>query len=385
MPRKSYIAGIAGSVVACAAMVPSAQALDFKLSGQVNRAIIAADNGEDADVGFVDNHSSISRFGFSGSQEINPNLTVGFQYVEGLGSNQSDDFDINQNSTEYDLQNRQANVYLKGSLGKLTLGKQDGAANSTSKVDYSGTTDLGGGTVVDDYFGGVSLMSDDGNSAVAIGSVYDSYDALSRVNAVRYDTPTYGGFKVSASFDEGRAVEIAPKFKTEFANGTKFAFALDYVNSGQRNKEVEPNGDVAQGFNDSSQFNEYGGSASVLLPSGLNFTLQYKRRDYSNTYYGSTGDTEAVADTKDHSQTFFGGVGYRVGKNRMQLFYGQTDGKYTDDSKARNYGVAYVYNLKKSVNLYASYHHVAADNLNLAGGGAQDANVVFSGLRVKFF
>ncbi len=391
MSRKSYSIGMAGSLAAAAFIVavPSAQALSFKISGQVNRAIIGATNGKSAGVGFVDNHSSDSRFGFSGSQKVDPNLSVGFQWVEGLGANQSSHFDIHNSAGGPGLQNRQANVYIKGPYGKLTLGKTDGAANSTSKVDLSGTTDLGGGTPVHDYFGNITMLNGNGKSAVKIKQVYNSYDALSRVNTIRYDSPSYKGLKLAASFDQGRAVEISPKYKHQFNNGVKVAAALDYVNSGQRNKDVRPNGHYKNNFNSNAQFNEYGGSASMLLPNGLNFTVQYKRRSYSNTYYQSTGSYYPskgiyTANKENHSQTFFGGVGYIYGKNHVQLFYGQTDNAYNSSSVSRNYGVAYVYDLMKSVNMYAAYHHVSANHLHIANG-VKNVNILFTGFRIKFF
>lgn len=389
MSSKSQYTGLAAGFLSIASIVgavPAAHAFDFKLSGQVNRAIIAADNGQDQGIGFVDNHSSDTRFGFKGSQDVNPDLSVGFDYVIGLGSNQSNKFDVNKGNAGLGggsaIQSRQANVYLEGDFGKFTLGRQDGAANSTSKVDLSGLTDLGGGSVVNDYMGGLSFLSSNPGpngsySTTSVSSVYSSFDALSRQDAIRYDTPSYNGFTVAASLDQGQAYEFAPRYKTEFSNGTKFEAALDYANSGQQQQTRLPSGERVSGTND-TKFQEYGGSASVLLPFGLNFTAQYKRRNYTDTLYSN-------GQHADHAQTYFGGVGYRTGKNYVQGFFGQTDDLFTKGSTARNYGVAYRYDLLKSVNMYASYHHLTADNLGLAGGSAQSINVLFTGVRVKFF
>lgn len=377
MSIKAQYLGMTTGIVSLASFfgaIPQAHAFDLKISGQVNRAIIGVDNGEDQDVGFVDNHASNTRFGFSGSQDINPDYSIGFEYVLGIGDNQSSDFDVNQSPGGVGLQNRQANVFIKGNYGKLTLGKQDGAANSTSKVDFSGLTDLGGGTVVKDYFGDVSFLADDGTVGTAIGNVYDSFDALSRQNAIRYDTPSFGGLTFSASFDEDQAYEFAPRYKSEFGNGIKFEAAADYVDSGQQNKTVLQDGSTTDG----GDFQEYGGSASVLLPSGLNFTGQYKRRDYDDMVY-------ANGNEMDNAQTYFGGVGYIFGKNHVQALYGHTDDLYNDGSQADNYGLAYRYDLMDAVNMYASYHYVTADHLDLEGGDAQDINVIFAGVRVKFF
>ena len=151
MSIKAQYAGLATGFVSMATVfgvAPAAHAFDFKISGQVNRAVIAADNGKSTDAGLVDNGSSPTRFAFKGSQDVNPNLKVGFDYEIGLFVNKSGTYDINKGATGTSTDNRQANVFFEGNFGKLTFGKTDGAANSTSKVDLSGLTDLGGGSVV---------------------------------------------------------------------------------------------------------------------------------------------------------------------------------------------------------------------------------------------
>lgn len=371
--KERFTAGVAAAAVSLVA-IPNAYALDFTVSGQVNRAVIAADNGEDSDIGFVDNHASPTRFAFGGSQDMDSGQTIGFNYEIALADDQSNKFDINQHDDSDFFENRLANVYIKGAFGKFTLGRQDGAANSTSKVDYSGLTDFGGGTPVGDYFGGLHILAGDGSDGAAISDVYNSFDALSRQDAIRYDTPSFGGLTFAASLDEGQAYEFAPRYETRFGKGVKFAAAADYVDSGHQDETITRDGHTEDG----SSFKEYGGSASVLLASGLNFTGQYKRRSYDDTLY-------ADGDRRDHAQTYFGGIGYIFGKNHVQALYGHTDDLYSKGSNADNYGVAYRYDLMKAVNLYGAYHHISANGLDLAGGHAQDINVVFTGVRVKFF
>ena len=54
-------------------ILPSADALDFKISGQVNRAVLWGDNGNDDDVKFVDNDNSSTPFWFTGSYAFDEN------------------------------------------------------------------------------------------------------------------------------------------------------------------------------------------------------------------------------------------------------------------------------------------------------------------------
>jgi predicted porin len=75
MYRSSFIALI--SIVAVLVLLPSAQAVDFKISGQINRGILWGDNGNDSDLKFVDNDNSSTRFRFTGSNDFEKNFSVG--------------------------------------------------------------------------------------------------------------------------------------------------------------------------------------------------------------------------------------------------------------------------------------------------------------------
>ncbi len=333
MSIKAQYAGMATGFVSMATVfgvAPAAHAFDFKISGQVNRAVIAADNGKSTDAGLVDNGSSPTRFAFKGSQDVNPNLKVGFDYEIGLFVNKSGTYDINKGATGTSTDNRQANVFFEGNFGKLTFGKTDGAANSTSKVDLSGLTDLGGGSVVGDYFGGLSFVDGAGNAGPTLGDGYSNFDALSRQNTVRYDTPSFSGATLSVSYDQGQAIELAPRYAHEFDDGVKVEAALDYVDSGNQKKTIDQAGHVSN----NQYFHEFGGSASMLFPSGLNFFAQYKRRNYHDTTY-----VDGV--NADYAQSYSGGIGYIAGKNHVQAFFGQTDDLQSSNSTVRNYGVAY--------------------------------------------
>ena len=51
-------------------ILPAAQAVDFKISGQINRAVLWGDNGNDDDLKFVDNDNSSTRFRFTGENDF---------------------------------------------------------------------------------------------------------------------------------------------------------------------------------------------------------------------------------------------------------------------------------------------------------------------------
>ena len=344
-------------------------AFEFKLSGQVDKAIVAADNGEDSDVGFVDNVGSNTRFRFLGSQALDNGMEVGFNYEIGLTNNPSTNFDINTSNTSSTFVDvRKTEVYFSGGLGKVSLGKGDGAANGTSEVDLSGTQYLGGGSA-HYYASGISFLDEDGNVLGTIGgAAYNNFDALSRNNRVRYDTPSFGGVVLSASLDNRKAMETAARYSTEFGDGGAFEVAVDYIDIKDLNAVINQAGQRTL----SGRFEEYGGSASVLLPGGLNFTGMYKNRR----------SDEGGPD----GETYFGGIGYTLDKHHAQVGWGRSNDLANEGSEGNSYQVAYVYDWRDDIELFSSYRRLTLDNVNVGNSAvdAQDIDYIYIGTRFKF-
>ncbi|CAO1669079.1 porin [Salinicola sp. NYA28a] len=364
------LAAIIASTTSLLILSTPAQAFSFKVSGQVDKAIVGADNGEESDIGFVDNNGSNTRFRFLGSQELNNGVEFGFNYEVALTNNLSTNFDINTSDTDSTfLDVRKTEVYLIGDLGKVSLGKGDGAANGTSEVDLSGTQYLGGGSA-HYYASGISFLDPDGNPIGTIGgAAYNNFDALSRNNRIRYDTPSLGDVVLSASLDSGKAVETAARYATDFGDGWKFETAVDYLDSRDQNANINQAGERIF----SGRFKEYGGSASVLLPGGLNFTGMYKNRD----------SDEGGPD----GQSYFGGIGYILNKHHLQVGWGHTDDLANEGSSGNTYQLAYMYQWREDLEFFGSYRHITLDDAESASGDivdAQNINYIYLGTRVKF-
>ena len=84
--NKKLLAVAVGSAIAAPM---TAQAIDFKVSGHVNRMIRFADNGAGSDIQQTDNTASRSRVRFTGSQEIGSGITAGVRVEFGVASNLS--------------------------------------------------------------------------------------------------------------------------------------------------------------------------------------------------------------------------------------------------------------------------------------------------------
>lgn len=177
----------------------SSHAFDWKISGQVNQAVLFGGDVDDTTV--VDNNSSGSRFRIKGSKDIAPGLKAGFRYeLQDQDNNSSSLADRENTDVRY------SDIWLNGSFGKLSLGKGDGAADGTFEA-YGLIHYLGGSEAVGLFQGATSVA-------------YRNVDGAGRVNRLRYDSPKLGGLKLAISLDNGDQNEVAAFYQTKLAGGT---------------------------------------------------------------------------------------------------------------------------------------------------------------------
>lgn len=355
----------------------AAQAMTFKAYGQVDRALIAADNGTEADVGFVDNSASNTRFGFIGEQQLSVASRLGFKYEVGLNESPSSRWDIHsngQNAATPFLDVRYAAVYWQGAWGRVSLGKGSSAADGATQVDYSGAHAFGGGNGPQSYFGGISLVSDSGRVLSSFRGAYSSFDG-GRNNRLRYDSPSLAGSVLSTSITEGLGYDLVWRFENSFDGGGKIGFALDWMDSRDNGSQQTVTGNLLT----DKRFQGYGGSMSILLPSGLNASVAFQRRNYK--YH-------IAAPKSDGSSNYFASVGYRFERTKLTLGYGITRDKLNDGSKASDTSLNYVYDLTSAIRFYGGLHSIKLKDARVSGVvpklDSQRLNALIVGTRIKF-
>ena len=170
--------------------ISPANAVDFAISGQINRAAMYADDGNTAKWFFVDNDNSSTRFRFTGSNDFDHDLSVGIVWEVEMQSNASNKMDMDLQGDEGDINfnERKMEFYVGSPWGKGTLGQGDMAANSTSEVDLSGTT-VAAYSSVGDVGGGFEFQKSGTGIGITVGDSRSNFDGLSRKDRVRYDYP----------------------------------------------------------------------------------------------------------------------------------------------------------------------------------------------------
>jgi len=343
-------------------LAPTAQAFEFKTSGQVSRMVVAPDAAVGDEIQHLDIGFSGSRFRFTGSEEMANGMTVGFKYeIQARRGAPEDGANLDDGGDNQE--NRLQDVFFKGDFGQISIGRGDGAGNGATEVDLSGTV-LASPSSMDSNWGNFKITPDTDadpvdSNAQAWSSVYTMFDANSRENRVRYDSPSFNGVSFAVSTNQGNANELAVRYKGAIGDH-KFGAAY-YTGSDADN--TTGNTTATTVITDGEDIS--GGSASLLLNNGFNFTVAISEKDV-----GTAGATREA--------TFFK-VGYKAGKHAFTI--DQADGERSDNlEEGDSTGFTYAFFPHKGVELFATIRTL--DSTGVAG--AQSVDITAIGTRLKF-
>lgn len=328
------------------------------VSGHVNRALMHVDDGDRSEVFHVDNDASSTRLRVIGEAEVSDELTVGaamemqFESNSSASVNQLDGTSVgNDNFTQ-----RRLEVYFDNkSLGKLWMGQGWTASEGTSEVDLSGT-DLAGYSDTSVVGGAVLFRNSSGTlSGVSVGDAFANFDGRGRADRLRYDTPSFNGFKFSVSAIEGDAWDAAVRYAATY-DSLKVAGALAYS---------EPDSTTVE-----SQVN---GSVSVMLNNGFNFTFAAGERDLKS----SATDPEF----------YYGKFGYQTRMNDAGTTSFSVDYHRSDDLDLMgDEGTAYGLQAVQKFDAWSTEGYIGwrTYELDRSGSSFKDIDAIITGARVKF-
>jgi len=343
-----------------------------QIYGQVNRAFLAADDGDSSDYYIVDNDNSSSRMGLIGEVDVNDDLTIGGKFEIEYQSNPSNV--VNQDNknpdggdgTGFDERWVDAQITSKR-FGKLYIGKGATASDGTSEVDLSGTAVVGYSGIVD-MAGGILFYDDDANarSATAIGNVFSNFDGLSRRNRIRYDSPEFWGLSLSGSLlsDGG---DVALKYAAKWGEDWKFAAAAAYADPQATSNTVA---------------NQYNGSASILHSSGFNFTVAGGYQDLESGLFNPDGTNRDDDPTFYYAKAGYRAKWFEVGETRFSVDYQYVEDLAQDGDEAKTVGFQVVQDFPEwGSEYYLGYrwHELDRDRADF-----DDINALMTGVRVKF-
>ncbi len=359
-------------------LTPAAQAFEAKISGQVSRMVVLPDDAVGDEIQHVDIGFSGSRFRFTGSETMDNGNEWGFRFEIQARENSAGAADgATLGDTGDNQDNRYQDIYFSGGFGKISFGKGDGAANGSTEVDMSGTALASAGPLQDNW-GGYKITPDTDpiageDNSIAWKSVYTLDDALSRQNRVRYDTPNFNGFSLAVSLNQGNASEVAVRYKGDFGS-SKFGAAFFTATS--PDVDISPaTGITPATVGDGDDVT--GGSASLLLKSGWNFTVALSDRDFGS---GATDKSSGVGALPGGSRdAMFLKVGYKTGMHAFAFDVGDSEGNVAG-TEGETFGFTYAFFPHPGVELFAMVRELDSSGV----GGSQSVDLLAFGTRVRF-
>ena len=336
--------------------------VSLSVSGQVNRMMLYASDGNEARWFHADNDRSSTRVRFKGKAKMDKEWSAGTNIEVQFESNSTADVTINQEEAALDnnsFTERKLELFFESKrLGKLSIGQGDTASNGTSETDLSGTGVISASdyNVLAKEMDFVLSGTNGTSTGDDPGDLFNNFDGLSRDDRLRYDTPSFGGVKLSASWADGDKRDIAIRFGREY-EGVEVAAAASYWNQ-------EP----------SDQQDGYSLSGSIKADMGLSLSLAYAEKDF-----------EAL--NRNSADFWWGKLGYQwkgmdVGKTAVSLAYSETEEQDVNNSSGEYWELAAVQKIDGlGAELYGMYGQFDAD---IPNEPSDEITIGGIGARIKF-
>ena len=375
--RKTQLAAAVGTALfaigtAALAQTPAPAPMSVQLYGQVSRALLFADDGTQSKWFHVDNEASGTRLGATGTGQVMPGLRGGFRIEFDFQSNESQRVNFSaagpiSNFPAHDedvggFAERHADAWVEGAWGRINIGQGDGAANGATESDLSGTG-MANGIGVADLGGGFAHRTAAGAlvPAATIGATINQQDFESRYDRLMYVTPNFAGLRGQVSWGQNGNADIKEAslwYGGKLGGLGEIAAAVGWSEQGA----------VAPG---AAKDETIGGSISWLSSFGLNLTASYSQRD--NPVGAGVAGRE--------SEFMYFKVGYKFGAHAIAVDYATGEDFVAAGDEAKMYGIGYVWNPIRWLELYAAYK---IHELDRTTGSLEDIKIGTVGTRVRF-
>jgi predicted porin len=411
--------------------------VSLTVSGHVNQALFAWDDGAESNAYVITNDSGRSRVRFIGDGKINGDWKAGYYLELGFRAPRGDRVDQLTDDPGDVIDIRQSNWYIKSkTYGEIRVGFGNGASESITEINLTQTKDIAKNADVEDYAAGFQLRrkgTTGSTETFAAGLSASSWSRLvkddfvqpgegSRGNYILYTSPTLAGFTVSGAWGEDDFWDVALRYAGEFG-GFKIAAGVAYGantdSTGPSLQCIVNNPGAASNGNSNAECHQVGGSVSILHhDTGLFVTAaagQFVDELVSDT---AVSGLPANADDESTFYSFQTGIErkwFHLGKTTIYGEYFKHDGGANDstfadddavnpfataaggatakiwDSEVEVIGGGVVQGVESAaMDLYLTYRHFEADATFRNGAGElrkgqfEDLDTFMAGALIKF-
>ena len=399
--------------------------VSLQISGTVNEALMAWDDGVESDAYVVTNTGYQSRLNFIGTGQINPGWKAGF--VVTLGIFGSPSFTVDQTNDESvsastggrpdEIFIRESKVYIESErLGRVSLGQQHTASDEITAINVARSlyVDSSARQV---FVGSFRLRAGDTLTPFRFANLMGS-DATNppgdaaRFDVIRYDSPSIAGFKVSASWGEDDMWDVALRYAGLLGGRFKTAAGIAYG--------ARTDGDFVPGASlDGTAGSNINGCIIVdeevdCHQIGMSGSIMDMGTDlFIHAAYGINTDENKPDDVDDENTFLYvqGGIEKKwmpYGATTLFAMYSQFNTGFSnlsigggfegsfENGEVEMWGLGINQNFESaSLDLYLKYNHYTSSadevttNVPLGGGniGSVDFNefdVIYAGARISF-
>jgi predicted porin len=297
--------------------------------GVVSEEVMFWDDGGEQNAYVVENGDNKNRFGFRGSAKIDSDWTASFQIEYQVKAQSSDDVTQlpggdDPNDLAATLSQRLAFWTLTSkTFGAISVGQQNTAGSGITTINLSNSAAGSGDGDFSNWGASMFLRragttGDLGLQAEAAGAGYSrdvqwktiannwgsawTATSLSRRNVVKYVTPTFGGFSVSAAWGEDDVWDVALRYAGDLgqfrlAAGIGYAEVTDETSKCARD---------VPGSASARDCNSWGGSASIMhVPTGLYVSGGAAQNTDNNRVAAYVADSGASFGNIDDTDTLW--------------------------------------------------------------------------------
>ena len=271
----------------------------FSVGGHINRVVNIADDGANTDAYHLDSGSVPTLTYLKAYLPVDDDLTVG-GHIEYALQHNSASATSQDSSPGFTTSARNFEMTLDSKrLGKLWFGRGLMSSFVAVELDKSQTWRY---NIISpgNSFGGLKFVDESNKelSSLTVASAFIDAEAFNRKDRIRYDSPLFGGFRISGSYGTADANDLSLRW-----NGQLGSLEMTAAITTQNNP-VE--GRVADRID--------GGIALYHGATGLSFTLAGVDQEYKQSFYKDFGRTEG-----DNS-----GYAVRLGLRRNWFSLGET-------------------------------------------------------------
>lgn len=341
------------------------------LSGHFNYGVLMMNDGEATKFVSSNNSNSETRARIIAKGKVNEAVSVSGVMEWGFGSNNSSTVSPGASSVATttpevgtDSTFTERHTYVKfthKTMGALSLGHTSEANDAITEINSTGATDIvyGYGTNIGNAMALrlSSASSSTAASGTTVGSFVGQQGEGGRTDVIKYDTPSFGGFGMSASFQADQSASLGAKW-----SGKMGGFAID-AGYGYTN----------EGGSASTNDNMHGGSLAIEHDSGLNLRV-------------AGGIANVTAASTDHKWGFSVGGGYKAdlisaGKTNFAFDLARYENTTTDADKMDLVSIGVEQDTDAGVKFYLGYQLFMAEQ-----GAIQydNASTVMAGTKVHF-